>query len=199
MKSADPKPPNLFFSDNSYFYKAATWWDIGECGTMLVFYYRDNHPADIEFNIYSLITSPYSTLQKPYAELHKKGTTTEHTLDINDADVDMHGWVTFEGEITFNQRNISTNWRDIEKFTTEFKAIVKRTIYEAIEINSQIAEESNTDEIDFDKENPYLESKKENDIKNSSNINKNADKDNSSPWGCLILIILILIAWMTFK
>jgi hypothetical protein len=194
MKSADPKPPNLFFSDNSYFYKVATWWDIGECGTMLVFYYRDNHPADIEFNIYSLITSPYSTLQKPYAELHKKGTTTEHTLDINDAEVDLHGWVTFEGEITFDQRNISTNWRDIEKFTTEFKAIVRRTIYEAVEINSQIAEESNTDEIDFDKENPYLQTIEKNNTKANSKNTDSKEKQNES-WGCLIVLILLYIAW----
>ena len=147
MKSADPKPPNLFFSDNSYFYKVATWWDIRECGLMLVFYYRENYPHHIDFNIYSLITTPYSTLKKPYAELNKKGNTSEKTLDINDAEVDMHGWVTFDGEIfiglpewqTFENK-ISTDWRDVEKFTKEFKAIVKRTIYEAIEINSQIAE-----------------------------------------------------------
>ena len=201
MKSADPKPPNLFFSDNSYFYKVATWWDIGECGTMLVFYYRDNHPADIEFNIYSLITSPSSTLQKPYAELHKKGNTLERTLDITNAEADMHGWVTFEDQIYIDipdsnkyENKISTNWRDVEEFAKEFKTIFKRVIYEAIEINSQIAEESNTEEIDFDKENPYLETIEKNNTKANSKNTDYKEKKNEL-WGGLIVIILLYIAW----
>jgi hypothetical protein len=49
------------------------------------------------------------------------------------------------------------------------------------------------------KENPYLNSKKEKIIKSSSQATKNTDKDKSSPLGCLILIILILIVWMIFK
>ena len=156
--------------------------------------------------IYELLASPYSNFEKPYAELHKKGNTAERTLDINDAEVDMHGWVNFEGQISIDlpslhksfadKGKVETNWKDIDSFTTDFRTIVKRVIYEAVEIIPQIAEET---EINFDKENPYLKSKKEKDIKSSSTITKSSDKDNSSPWGCLILIILILIAWMIFK
>ncbi len=205
MKSADPQPSNLFFSDQSYFYKVATWWDIGECGTMLVFYYRDNCPHDINFKIYSLLAYPYSTLKRPFAELYKKGNTREKTLDINDAEFDMHGWVTFEGEVYIDipkwhtvDNMVSTNWREVDKFTTEFNTIVKRIIYEAIEINSQIAEESNSLEIDFEKENPYIKSGNIDSIKSSSKTNETTDKDKASPWGCLIIIIL-LIAWLIFK
>ena len=165
---------------------------------MLVFYYRENYPHSINFNIYSLITTPYSTLKKPYAELYKKGNTTEKTLDINDAEVDAHGWVTFGGEIFIDapawqtfENKISTSWRDVEIFTTEFKAIVKRTIYEAIEINSQIAEESNHDQIDFDKENPYLETN-DNNTKENDNNKKEKPKDS---WRFIILVILLYIVW----
>jgi hypothetical protein len=51
MRNPEPKPPNLIFSDESYFYKTSTWWDIGESGMLLVFYFRDNHSSEVEFNI----------------------------------------------------------------------------------------------------------------------------------------------------
>ena len=206
MRNPEPKPPNLIFSDESYFYKTSTWWDVGESGMLLVFYFRDNHSSEVEFNIYELLASPYSNFEKPYAELYKKGNTAERTLDINDAEVDMHGWVNFEGQISIDlpslhksfvdKGKVETNWKDIDSFTSDFRTIVKRVIYEAVEIVPQIAEET---EINFDKENPYLNSKKEKIIKSSSQATKNTDKDKSSPLGCLILIILILIVWLIFK
>lgn len=131
---------------------------------------------------------------------------SERTLDINAAEVDMHGWVTFEGEVTIDlpkwhtvENMVSTNWRDVETFASEFKAIVKRIIYEAIEINSQIAEESNFSNIDFEKENPYTNVDDIKIIKNTSKISEDAEKEKSSSWGCFILIIVILLVWMFLK
>jgi hypothetical protein len=157
-------PPNINIPKNSYQH-ALAWWDLGECGYLALFSWSDSFgpPTDIDFKIIDLVTSPYSLLQKPNAEMHKKDDILQKTLNVEEAHIYMSGWISFEGAITLDleptykdfkgkTHTLQTSWHEIEEFTEVLKKLVKRITYEASLVNSQISEEL---DIDFEIEYPY--------------------------------------------
>jgi hypothetical protein len=169
----DDIPPNLVYpkvarqSGENLLIKS--WWDLGESGLLLIMNWNDGEfmPAEVEFKVLNLYSTPYCQLMAPEAEL--RGATSEdgistRTLIVQEAANYLTGTIECTGEVYLNFPNypftisdkkeicITLHWYNVEEFGKELTEIVRRLTYEASKAIYQIGEDLN---IDFEKTTPY--------------------------------------------